>query len=122
MQIDKTTTMRLAAMVAGVVYMTVCYKVPAFIQQGPFWHVLSAFAVLSPITFVLAAFSEKESWLIALFVFLGVAIGVIIDAAFDKVSRNLFPFEIVWWAALYAPAVITGVVLDWLVRKYRRRT
>lgn len=108
-------------MVAGTAYVTLCYKVPILIQQGPLWHVLFAFAVLLPATFVLATFSEKESWLIPFFVLIGVGFGVIVDAALDKVSRNLFPFEVVWWAALFAPAVIAGAVLDWLIRKYRRK-
>jgi len=101
-------------------YVTLCYKIPALIHLEPLHHVLLAFTVLFPVTLALAAFSERESWFIALFVLVGIGIGVIVDAFSDKVDRNLFPIEIIWWSVLFAPAVIAGTMLGWLIRKNRR--
>jgi len=118
MRIDKTTALRLVAMITATAYVTFVYKVPEF-QLGPLPQLLWAFAVLFPVTLVLAALSEKESWVIAFFVVVGVGIGVMIDAATDQASRNLFPFEFLFLCVLLAPAVIAGTTLGWLIRKYR---
>jgi hypothetical protein len=122
MRIDRTTAMRLFALITGATYVTLCYRVPELIQMEPLWHVLLAFAVLLPVTFIFAAFSDKDSWVAPFFLVIGVGIGVIADAFSDRVSRNLFPFEFVWWLVLFAPAIVAGISLDWLVRKYKLKS
>lgn len=112
--------MRLVATVIGAMYVTLCYKMPELIHLEPIRHVLLAFIVLFPVTLALAAFSERESWFVALFVLVGIGIGVMIDAFSDKVDRNLFPIEIMWWSVLLAPAIIAGTTLGWWMRKNRR--
>jgi uncharacterized membrane protein YoaK (UPF0700 family) len=120
MRIDRNSIVIIAAMVIGIVYVTLCYKLPGLQHLELLQHVLLALVALGPIILIFVSLAERNSLPIAVAVFGGIAVGVIIDAFSDTVDRNLFPIEILSWWALLAPAVITGTTLGWWIRKYRR--
>ena len=109
----------LIATVIGGIYVTFCYLVPSLINMKPLQHVYLSFAVLFPASFVLTFLAKRDVLAVVLFVLVGVAIGTIVNAFTDVKDRNLFPFEIVWWWVLFAPAVLLGVVSGWLTQRLR---
>jgi uncharacterized membrane protein YeaQ/YmgE (transglycosylase-associated protein family) len=74
-------------------------------------------------TLLLIIFLNEKPPKIALFVSLGVIIGVfariIYDVTFwDSTSHNLFPFEIIISGIVTVPCAFTGVYLGLLIKKY----
>ena len=118
MPIDRTSTMRLMALVGGALFVTICLRVPVASGGGPLRFVLLSLAILLPATLALVRYSGRDSWFIVPLVVIGVVVGIMIDVALDtKEDRNLFPIEIVVACALVTPAVVTGAALGWFLKR-----
>jgi hypothetical protein len=114
--------MRLGATLAGALYITLCLRV----GQSPHGDASTAalqlvlvFAVLLLAVAALAGLSEWGSKISIPFFVIGTAIGVLRDALTDtKEDRNLFPFEIAFWCAVFAIAMGFGKELGaWWKKK-----
>jgi uncharacterized membrane protein YeaQ/YmgE (transglycosylase-associated protein family) len=85
------------------------------------WVIMSIGAFLG--TLLIMIFLNEKPPKIALFVFLGVIIGVvapiIYDITFwDPTSHNLFPFEIIFSSLITVTFAFIGVYLGLLIKKY----
>jgi hypothetical protein len=110
--------MKLAALVSGALFVTICLRMTEASNGGPFRFVLLSLVILLPVTLALVRYSGRDSWFIAPLVVIGVVVGIMIDVALDtKEDRNLFPIEIVAACALVTPSVVTGAVLGWYLKK-----
>lgn len=116
---EKTHRVWLTGSVIGGIYVTVCYRVPDLINMEPLQHVYLSFAVLFPASLLLTVLAKRGFLPVVLFVSVGVAIGTVVDVFSDVRDRNLFPFEILWWWVLFAPAVFLGAVAGWIAQRMR---
>ena len=104
--------MRLGATVAGALYVTLCLRVgqsPTGDASTAALELFLTFAVLLLAVTAIAGHSEWGSKISIPFFVVGTAIGVLRDALTDtKEDRNLFPFEIIFWCAMFAIAMGFG--------------
>ena len=104
--------MRLAATVAGALYVTLCLRVgqsPTGDASTATLELFLVFAVLLLAVAALASLSEWGSKISIPFFVVGTAIGVLRDALTDtKEDGNLFPIEIAFWRAMFAIAMGFG--------------
>jgi hypothetical protein len=116
--------MRLGAIVAGALYITLWLRVGEPPTGGnasvALVELALAFAVLFFAVAAFAAFYDWGSKISIPFFVIGTAIGVLRDALMDtKYDRNLFPIEIAFWCALFAVAMGFGKELGTWCKKKR---
>jgi hypothetical protein len=80
-----------------------------------------SYFVVVPLSFprggrALHLLKERADGAVAVFVYVGIAASVIGDVVVSATDRNMFPFEIIWWAGLLASAVLSGVVVAWSIQ------
>ena len=75
---------------------------------------LGTFLVMAALGFATGQ-RARFAWPVALFGFVGIAVGVVVNAIYDAaanhIDHNLFPFEIVISAVLIMPGLIGGTAL-----------
>jgi len=118
MRIDITSMMRLAGLVSGALFVTICLRMPGVSDGGPFRFVLLSFVILLPITLALVRYSGRDSWFVAPLIVIGVIVGIMTNVLLDtKEDRNLFPIEIVVACVLVTPSVVIGAALGSFLKK-----
>jgi hypothetical protein len=122
MKMGKGYVVRALALLSGIAYPTLSFRVP-YITAVSVWlnFYLPAVVVLFPVMLLLALYSDHVLWLNLVYFFLGLAIGVSIDALLfhSKVSRIAWLFELIGLCVLLAPVVISGTALGWWIGKRR---
>jgi hypothetical protein len=86
---------------------------------------LFLFSFIASAAFGFVLGDRGSAFLIALFVLVGICLGVIAAAAYDLaahgIDHNLFPIEIIFDAFLVMPGMLSGLATAWWVRCYRKR-
>lgn len=112
MRLIKWILMRLGATVAGALYVTLCLRIGQSPHGDASVAALELFLVFAVLLLAVAAFAGLSEWgskISIPFFVIGAAIGVLRDALTDtKEDRNLFPFEIAFWCAMFAIAMGFG--------------
>jgi hypothetical protein len=120
----RTLLVSLLALASGAEYLTAVYRLPTLRNLGVTYTFALSFAVLGPVALALVACSAgRLSWVsVPPLMLLGIFIGLVIDLALHpNPDRNLFPLEVVFMSVFLAPAVVTGSVIGWFVKRWAER-
>jgi len=102
-------------------YVTACYRIPALNPLNFTMQAAASFFTLSPVVAIAMWCQQRPPIVFPSFALLGITLGVIFDASLDSVDRNLFPLEVILFAAVIAPSVIVGMLCSYFL-KQRRKT
>jgi hypothetical protein len=115
----------IVTILVGIIISGLAYWFHPYNQNTVFginkWVIMGIGAFLG--TLLLMVFLKEKPLKIALFVSLGVLLGVFARIIYDitlrdSTSHNLFPFEIIISSIVTVPCAFTGVYLGFLIKKY----
>jgi hypothetical protein len=113
----KVNITRLMAIIVGLACSTAYYRSPFLLGLESSLLALIYFVILAPLTALLINLHKKPYILVLILMFIGLSIGVVMDAALGEGSRNLFPFEIAYLCLICSPGVLVGLVTAWKIDK-----
>jgi hypothetical protein len=112
---DRTLILRVLGLAGATLFITLCLRVPEV--NSPLRFLLISLVILLPLTSLVWAGSERNSWVIVPLIFMGVVVGTMIDVVRDTKDRNIFPIEIILYSAVVTPAIVAGSLFGWLLKK-----
>jgi hypothetical protein len=101
---------------AFIIWTSVANGDEEFIIRDLFFWCIS---FMLPISLLMSILDRGDEFFVGVFILAGISVGVLIDAAMDDASRNLVPFEILFWYILAGPPILVGNAIAWLIGKLK---